>query len=70
MEDLTTDATPGEKYWQVLAEKRGEALQETLQENRSLHEKIGVLREENKTYKEMLEESKNLVAILTVSDAT
>ncbi|XP_044730265.1 geminin [Chrysoperla carnea] len=63
--DLTSEAGPSEHYWEMIAEKRRQALDETLEENRKLHEKIELLEEENKTCKEMLQESKNLVEILT-----
>lgn len=65
--DLTSDE-PSPDYWKVLAEKRGEALNESLQENEKLKQHVEALTEENKICKEMLEESKHLVAVLQVSD--
>jgi len=54
VEDLTSEEKPGEHYWERLAEKRREALEETLVENQNLVERI-----------EGLEEAHNLVSILT-----
>ncbi|KAJ8679519.1 hypothetical protein QAD02_015306 [Eretmocerus hayati] len=56
-EDLTSEAGPSENYWEVLAERRGVALQDALEENQRLSERI-------KVYKEMLEESRALVDVL------
>ncbi|KAK4874272.1 hypothetical protein RN001_013632 [Aquatica leii] len=61
--DLTTDE-PSTDYWRLLAEKRGETLNDSLQENERLKEQIESLEEEKRIYKEMLEESKHLVAVL------
>lgn len=65
VEDLTGDE-PSVDYWRTLAEKRGESLNESLQENERLKEHIDALKEENKICKEMLEESKHLVVVLQV----
>lgn len=65
VEDLTGTETPGEHYWQVLAEKRREALEQTLTENQRLHERIDGLEGELNTSKQMLEEARNLVEVLT-----
>lgn len=62
-EDLTSDE-PSEDYWRRLAEKRGDALNESLQENERLKENVDALKEENRICKEMLEESKHLVEVL------
>ncbi|XP_055684200.1 geminin [Lutzomyia longipalpis] len=63
--DLTTTAGPSHKYWEILAEKRRVALEDALKENESLHDKIASLEAELKVSREMLEETQNLVTILT-----
>ncbi|XP_011701810.1 PREDICTED: uncharacterized protein LOC105458304 isoform X2 [Wasmannia auropunctata] len=62
-EDLTSD-NPGENYWQILAERRQMALVGTLEENKKLVQDIERLEEENRVYKEMLDETKLLVEVL------
>lgn len=64
-EDLTTEGEPSEGYWKVLAEKRRVALDISLKENEDLHEKIESLEEELVIARAMLDESKNLVEVLT-----
>ncbi|XP_067640180.1 geminin isoform X2 [Eurosta solidaginis] len=64
-EDLTSEEKPGELYWERLAEKRREALEETLTENQRLHERIEGLEAELNTSRQMLEEARNLVEVLT-----
>lgn len=64
-EDLTTEGEPSEGYWKTLAEKRRVALDISLKENEELHEKVDSLEEELILSREMLEESKNLVELLT-----
>ncbi|XP_011188880.1 geminin isoform X2 [Zeugodacus cucurbitae] len=64
-EDLTSEEKPGELYWEHLAEKRREALEETLKENQHLHERIEGLEAELDTSRQMLEEARNLVEVLT-----
>lgn len=64
-EDLTTEGEPSEGYWKTLAEKRRIALDISLKENEELHEKVDSLEEELTLSREMLEESKNLVELLT-----
>lgn len=64
-EDLTTEGEPSEGYWKQLAEKRRIALDISLKENEELHEKVTSLEEELMISREMLEESKNLVELLT-----
>lgn len=54
-----------ERYWEVLAEKRREALQETLSENQELYERIANLEDELNHSKSMLEEARDLVTVLT-----
>lgn len=63
--DLTSEE-PSADYWKLLAEKRQESLDESLQENERLKGHIDALKEENKICKEMLEESKHLVEVLQV----
>jgi TRAP-type C4-dicarboxylate transport system substrate-binding protein len=58
---------PSENYWQLLAEKRRTALDECLEENKTLHERLQLLEEEKRVTEQMLEESRNLVEILKVS---
>lgn len=62
--DLTSDEPPSENYWQLLAEKRRIALDECLQENKTLHERLELLEEEKQVTEQMLEESRNLVETL------
>ena len=64
-EDLTSEAGPSDSYWEVLAERRRAALEESLCENQELHERIHVLEEELDTSKQLLEETRNLVEVLT-----
>ncbi|XP_043498985.1 geminin-like isoform X1 [Polistes fuscatus] len=64
IEDLTSEAGPSENYWQVLAERRRIALNETLDENKILHERIASLQEENRLCNEMLNETRALVEVL------
>lgn len=64
-EDLTTEGEPSESYWKVLAEKRRVALDISLKENEELHGKIESLEEELVIARAMLDESKNLVEVLT-----
>ncbi|XP_058831389.1 geminin isoform X2 [Topomyia yanbarensis] len=64
-EDLTSLEGPSEAYWQILAERRRQALEESLAENMELHEKVGTLEEELNLSREMLEEARNLVEVLT-----
>lgn len=63
--DLESDE-PSVDYWKTLAEKRGEALNDSLQENEKLKEDISNLIEENSVCKAMLDESKNLIEVLQV----
>jgi len=65
VEDLTSEEKPGEHYWERLAEKRREALEETLVENQNLVERIEGLEAELNTSRQQLEEAHNLVSILT-----
>lgn len=64
-EDLTTEGEPSEGYWKTLAEKRRVALDISLKENEELHEKVGTLEEELSISRAMLQESQNLVELLT-----
>ncbi|KAM0728622.1 hypothetical protein ACS0PU_004877 [Formica fusca] len=65
-EDLTsTDvAGPSENYWQILSERRRIALKDALEKNEELVEYIEKLEEENRVYKEMLNETRALVVVL------
>lgn len=64
IEDLTCDAGPSENYWQVLAERRRIALDDTLEDNKELTERVAKLEEENRICKEMLDETRALVEVL------
>ncbi|CAG2054123.1 unnamed protein product [Timema podura] len=64
VEDLTSEAGPSEKYWEVLAERRRVALEETLKENQKLHDTIALLKEECSEYKQLLKDSEDLVETL------
>ncbi|KAF3420812.1 hypothetical protein E2986_02400 [Frieseomelitta varia] len=64
VEDLTSEAGPSENYWEVLAERRRIALQDALEDNKELTERVEKLEEENRIYKEMLDESRTLVEVL------
>ncbi|XP_012525949.1 geminin isoform X2 [Monomorium pharaonis] len=63
LEDLTSD-NPSENYWQILAQRRQMALTDVLEENKKLRQEIKKLEEENRVYKEMLDETKALVEVL------
>ncbi|CAG4956322.1 unnamed protein product [Colias eurytheme] len=64
VDDLTNPEGASEKYWQLLAEKRQEALQESLDENEKLRKIIEDLKEENAQYKQMLEEANSFVEVI------
>lgn len=64
-EDLTTEGEPSEQYWKTLAERRRVALEDSLHENEMLHEKVSSLEEELNISRAMLDETKNLVEVLT-----
>ncbi|XP_012147326.2 geminin DNA replication inhibitor isoform X2 [Megachile rotundata] len=64
VEDLTSEAGPSENYWEVLAERRRIALEDALEDNRELTERVEKLEEEKRIYKEMLDESRALVEVL------
>lgn len=57
---------PSENYWQVQAERRRIALKNTLEENKELSKRLEKLEEENRVYKEMLNETRALVEVLQV----
>lgn len=64
-EDLTTEGEPSENYWKGLAEQRRIALENSLRENEELHHKIDNLEEELSIARQMIDESKSLVEVLT-----
>ncbi|XP_078044721.1 geminin DNA replication inhibitor isoform X2 [Augochlora pura] len=64
VEDLTSEAGPSENYWEVLAERRRIVLEDALEENKELSDRVEKLEEENRLYKEMLDESRALVEVL------
>ncbi|KAH8398205.1 hypothetical protein KR222_002872 [Zaprionus bogoriensis] len=63
-EDLTSESDPGENYYKLLSEQRRVALEETLIENRHLHERIDGLKEEINIMRKELNEANNLVEVL------
>ncbi|KAL6449065.1 hypothetical protein ACFW04_000641 [Cataglyphis niger] len=63
-EDLTSTAGPSENYWQILSERRRIALKDALEKNEELVEYVEKLEEENRVYKEMLNETRALVDVL------
>ncbi|EDW00698.1 uncharacterized protein LOC6559133 [Drosophila grimshawi] len=63
-EDLTSECEPGENYYKLLSEQRRVALEESLNENRHLHERIEGLEEEMDTMRKELDEAKDLVEVL------
>lgn len=63
-EDLTSECEPGENYYKLLSEQRRVALEDTLMENRHLHERIDGLEEEINIMRKELDEANNLVEIL------
>ncbi|XP_033253953.1 geminin-like [Drosophila miranda] len=63
-DDLTSECEPGENYYKLLAEQRRVALEDSLTENRHLHERIEGLEEEMDTMRQELDEAKNLVEVL------
>lgn len=64
VEDLTSDSV-SETYWEILAEKRRAALEESLIENQELYERITTLEDELNQSKQLLAETRNLVEVLT-----
>lgn len=63
--DLTSTEPPSAAYFELLAEKRREALVEALEENEYLHEKVEALETELNHSKSMLQQSRELVEVLT-----
>ncbi|XP_060844231.1 geminin-like isoform X1 [Rhopalosiphum padi] len=63
-EDLTSKAGPSEKYWEVIAERRRKALEEVLEANEKLQAMVNALEEENKTCKQLIENTTDLVNTL------
>ncbi|KAH8373037.1 hypothetical protein KR009_011019 [Drosophila setifemur] len=63
-EDLTSESDPGENYYKLLADQRRLALEDSLTENRHLHERIEGLEKEMDTMRKELDEAKNLVDVL------
>lgn len=63
--DLTSEGTVSDVYWEVLAEKRRLALEESLEENEYLHGKCDQLESELNQSKHLLDETRELVNVLT-----
>lgn len=59
-------AGPSEAFWEVIAERRRKALEETLNENTFLHEKIELLQRENELLKRNLSEATEIIEGLKV----
>lgn len=57
---------PSEKYWEVIAERRRKALESTLEENRKLKAWVLALEEENRSCKDLLEKTTDIVKTLQV----
>lgn len=64
IEDLTSD-TPSANYWELKCKQLTKSLEETLTENRVLHERIKLLEEENELCKQQLYETAEIVTCLT-----
>lgn len=64
VEDLTSEAGPSENYWEVIAERRRIALEDALEENKDLTERLAKMEEEYRLCKEMLNETRALVEVL------
>lgn len=64
-EDLTTTGEPSDGYWKTLAEQRRIALDVSLKENEELHGRVHCLEEELNVSRAMLEETQNLVEVLS-----
>lgn len=63
-DDLAAEK-PSEVYWEVLAEQRRLALEETLEENEELHQKVESLQAELNESRRLLEEAQSLVEVFT-----
>lgn len=63
--DLTLRENPGERYWEIVAEKRRVALDESLKENEELHLRLSMLEEELDSARQVIDESKGLVEVLS-----
>ncbi|KAH0948269.1 hypothetical protein HN011_009858 [Eciton burchellii] len=64
VKDLISTDNPSENYWQVLAERRQTALENTLAENKKLEQHIEVLEEKVHVYKKQLDETRAFIEIL------
>lgn len=62
--DLMSEAGPSENYWEVIAERRRVALEDALEENRDLTERLQKMEEEYRLCQEMLHETRALVEVL------
>ncbi|XKL61743.1 hypothetical protein PGB90_001576 [Kerria lacca] len=62
--DITCEEEPSEHYWEILAEKRRIALQESLNETAILHKTIELLEKENNTLKQALTEATAAIEVL------
>lgn len=59
-------AGPSENYWEVIAERRRLALEDALEENKDLTERLAKMEEEYRLCQEMLHETRALVEVLQV----
>ncbi|CAL8129628.1 unnamed protein product [Orchesella dallaii] len=60
---VTGDEAPLE-YWKELAETRRQALEDALEENRGLHNRVDVLEQEKLLLEEMIEQAKHLANMI------
>ena len=64
IEDLTSDEANAD-YQRILTEKRGAALDDSFKDIEKLRDNVDSLQEENEICREMLNQSRNLVEVLT-----
>ncbi|XP_077289011.1 geminin DNA replication inhibitor [Arctopsyche grandis] len=65
IEELVSADEPSEGYWKIVAERRRVTLEEALEENQKLHEKLEKLEKETELLREMVDESKSIVDVLS-----
>lgn len=58
---------PNAAYWKVMADRRREALEEALNENRALCEKIELLEDEISALRELIDDSAHIINYVHVS---
>ena len=60
---------PSEQYWRSVAETRRLALEEALQENEQLHERLATAEEETRLLREVVQQAEGVMAAVQVSTA-